>query len=645
MADSEIIAVLNRRDELLYQQQELYVEAVANINMRYRQLLTNDFGSTLANNCVRDMAGELVRNFFDTRNFYVTADQLAYRILHFSYEDSANPMVGDEGTRKAVYNMTDAPAFSSFLKEVNQQNREAQKVLFEKERVTSKSGNERLQYKDHDLMTSAKESYRASRPEGTDELSGAKSDRLEVDHVQAAATATFNSRYMNDPTVIDELKKFYNSPDNFQMLSKSANASKGDVRVYSDGNRTYSSTEYYDLKKELSNTLREKYQREGKDSQTALKQARQDAEKEMASKYYDVTYKASAKTLADAVCKRWENANPQAKENLKRDGHLGADGKVPPDVRKQLEADLRHSMNQESMEILKNADYKTVAKDAASNTKKGFAKIIIGQVVYYVVPPVVFETQQIVRKKGMTLDRFLKELKRAGARVLQYAKSKLKEIFKNIAFNSVHLFLKSFFDIVISLVKETVRRLLTVVKSLVLSLVQCIRVLSDPKASGAEKADAVTKILAATITNVVIALLFEVIADTLHISPEGFWGGMLEVLKIVVSVIATNLIMLILQKADLFDVQYGLLVANMEQAFAEERQQYLDQSARLEEQARAEMEGYMETLQHRIENLESTIQALNLYKDEALPGLEEVNAIFTIGIDFQAEWKEFCRCV
>ena len=53
----------------------------------------------------------------------------------------------------------------------------------------------------------------------------------------------------------------------------------------------------------------------------------------------------------------------------------------------------------------------------------------------------------------------------------------------------------------------------------------------------------------------------------------------------------------------------------------------------------------METLQHRIENLESTIQASNLYKDEALPGLEEVNAIFTIGIDFQAEWKEFCRCV
>lgn len=644
MADSEIIAVLNRRDDLLQKQQELYVEAITNINMRYRQLLTNDFGATLANNCVRDMAGEFVRNYFDTSNFYITADQLAYRILHFSYEDSTNPMEGDEGARKAIYNMTDSPAFSSFLKEINQQNQQAQKILFEKERVTAKSGNTRLQYKDRDLMTDAKESYRANQPDATDELSGARSDRLEVDHIQAAATATYNSRYLNDPAVIDELKQFYNSPDNFQMLSKSANASKGDVRVYSDGNRTYSSTELTAIKKELTNTLRSKYQRAGQDSETALKQARQDAEKEISSKYSDVTYAAGAKTMADAVCKRWENANSKAKENLKKDGHLGEDGKVPPAVRKRLEAELRHSMNQNSMAILKNTDYKAVAKDAAENTKKGFSKIIIGQVVYYVVPPVVFETQQLVRKKGMTLDRFLKELKHAGKRIIQYAKSKLKEIFKNVVFNSLQLFVKSFFDILISLVKETVRRLLRVAKSLVLALVQSVRVLCDPKASGAEKADAVTKILAATITNVVVVILFEMLENTLSIDSNGFMGSLLDVLRIIVSVIATNLIMLILQKADLFDVQYGLLVANIEQVFAEERQQYLDTSARLTEEVRAEMSYYMDELNNRMENLEKSIQALDLYKNEVLPGLEEINDLFAIGIDFQAEWRDFCRC-
>ena len=102
--------------------------------------------------------------------------------------------------------------------------------------------------------------------------------------------------------------------------------------------------------------------------------------------------------------------------------------------------------------------------------------------------------------------------------------------------------------------------------------------------------------------------------------------------------------MLILQKADLFDVQYGLLVANIEQVFAEERQQYLDTSARLTEEVRAEMSYYMDELNNRMENLEKSIQALDLYKNEVLPGLEEINDLFAIGIDFQAEWRDFCRC-
>lgn len=76
-----------------------------------------------------------------------------------------------------------------------------------------------------------------------DELTGKSQEHLdhplEVDHVQAAATATYNSKYLRKGAE-DALKQFYNSPDNFQLLSKSANASKGDVRVYSDGNKVIS---------------------------------------------------------------------------------------------------------------------------------------------------------------------------------------------------------------------------------------------------------------------------------------------------------------------------------------------------------------------------------------------------------------------
>ena len=54
-------------------------------------------------------------------------------------------------------------------------------------------------------------------------------------------------------------------------------------------------------------------------------------------------------------------------------------------------------------------NYANIAKDAGNDTKKALKKIVVGQVIYYVLPPVVFETQMLTRKKGMTLDHFLRK--------------------------------------------------------------------------------------------------------------------------------------------------------------------------------------------------------------------------------------------
>lgn len=640
MADHNITAMLDQRDALLRMQQERYVAAVSNINMRYRELLKNDFGTTLVKNCVMDVAGEVVRQYFDTSDYYITVDQMAKRIISFSYEDDFDPLRSSEEARKAAYNLTDSPQFSPFLKKISEQNREAQKKLFEKEKVVSKQGKERSQYKDQKMMSEGKAAYRKEHGDSADELTGANSKhfKLEVDHVQAAATATYNSRYLKDKTVQEELKKFYNSPDNFQMLTKSANGSKGDVRVYSDGKRTYSETEVVAIKKQITERRISDYRRAGKDSNTALKLARADAEKEIAKTYSDVTYEASAHQVAEAVCDRWENSGENAKEKLQESDHLGPDGKVPAEVRKQLEANLRWSMTKESELILKGIDYAKVSDDAKKEVEQNFSKIVIGQVIYYILPPTLFETQQIIRKKGMTIDQFLKEIQHAGGRIISYVKSKLGEMFKNIALNSIHKFIKTFFDIIISTVKETVKRLVKLAKTLVLSLVQSIKVLVDKHTSSAEKADAITKIFAASITNVVLEVLFEKIEDTLGIN-----NYITEPLQTIISILTVNLIMLILQKADLFDVQYGILVANMEQIFLEERQHYLDESERNFEEVRGEMSSYMDELSNRITQIESSIKALDLYADDALLGLEEINSTFMIGIDFQKEWKEFCH--
>lgn len=50
-------------------------------------------------------------------------------------------------------------------------------------------------------------------------------------------------------------------------------------------------------------------------------------------------------------------------------------------------------MNAESERVLKNTDYKQAAKDAGEYTRMSAKKIIVGQVVYYVLPPMVFETR------------------------------------------------------------------------------------------------------------------------------------------------------------------------------------------------------------------------------------------------------------
>ena len=611
MADSTILAVLDRRDALMKMQQEMYITAVSNINMRYRELLTNDFGTTLVCNCAGDLAGEIVRRYFNTADYYITADQMVRRILSFSYEDDYDPLLDNENARKSAYNISDSPHFKSFLQIVEQQNQSAQRKLFEKEQRISKNGKKYSQYKDHKMIVDGKENYREKHGDSADELTGARAEeefRLEVDHVQAAATAMYNSRYLRDETVQQELKKFYNSPDNFQMLTKSANGSKGDVRVYSDGKRLYSANEVAAQKKQRP-----------------------------AEEFEDVTYKASAQQVAKAVCDRWEGTKREStKENLQKSGHLGPDGKVPAKVRKELEANLRHSMNEESKFMLKNMSYAVVVKDAGMETVQAFSKIVIGQVIYYILPPTLFETQRIIRKKGMTIDKFLKEIERAGKRVVNYVQSKLGEIFKNIAVNSLHKFIKAFFDLVISMLKETVRRLVKLAKSLILSLVQSIKVLTDKRATPAEKADAVTKIFAAAITNVLLEVLFEMIEDALALNTY-----ITEPLQIIVSIIATNLVMLILQKADLFDVQYGLLVANMEQIFQEERQVYLEESERAFEEAQAEMTLHMDRIRNNMTQMENSIKALDLYGDNVEPMLDEFNKLYQIGIDFCQEWHDF----
>ena len=182
------------------------------------------------------------------------------------------------------------------------------------------------------------------------------------------------------------------------------------------------------------------------------------------------------------------------------------------------------------------------------------------------------------------------------------------------------------------------KRLIKLIKDVVLVLVNCLKILADKSSSPAQKADSITKILSATVTAIVMELFFEFLEKQF-----GLPDFLMEPLQIIVTILSTNIIMLILNKADLFDTQYGLLVANIEKLFDEEKKKYMSASKELLELGVQDYEKGIETIQLQIKDLTQSIGRLNIYKDDVQSYLEEISDIFNIGIDFNVEWQNFIR--
>lgn len=618
MADKKNIKILlEERDSLAEQERKLYLDAVEKINMRSRELLDNNFGTMLVQNIGRDLAGEVVRRYFDMSDYYITVDQLYDRFLHFSYDNDTDIFHTDEGIRKAYYNYTDG-INSRTLKSISDTCREAQKQLFTIDRANDP------------LDSKGKKAYRnlKTTEDGKifDELTGKEGksrtiikngkevsvSELQADHIQARESASYNEQFIKKEKV-EEIRKFYNSEDNMQMIHGSANSSKGDVRVCEVNGKV----EYLNAKN--------------------MKTRQKNGENVL-----DITYKATPQQLAEATIAQWEKETPSGNKlkKLQEEGYLDANGKVKKDVKEKLVENIKNSQNKESLVILKSADYQKISKKAGNETISSVGKILAGQIVYYVMPPMIFETQTILKQKDITLDTFFKELKKAGNRVTKYVQSKMKEIFKNIAGNTFHKFIKSFFDCIIEIVKATAKRIVKVIKDVTLSLINCVKVLAQKESSASQKADSITKILAATVTTVVMEILFEYLETQFHL-PD----FLMEPLQIIVTILSTNIIMLMLSKLDLFNTKYGFLVSNIENIFEEENERLLSSRNELLQEGRQVFDEQIQEIESEIASIKNSIIELNMYKDEALPYLDKINEVFDMGIDFEEEWMSYLQVV
>ena len=99
--------------------------------------------------------------------------------------------------------------------------------------------------------------------------------------------------------------------------------------------------------------------------------------------------------------------------------------------------------------------------------------------------------------------------------------------------------------------------------------------------------------------------------------------------------------MLILQKADLFDVQYGLLVSNIDAVFTEEYEKYKAEYAELTSGAEEQMKMHYEMLKQQIEEIKQSIDSIDFFEGDVTDGLNEINKKYNMGIDFEHEWQDF----
>lgn len=585
------------RNEMLEKEKEIYLATAENLNLRIKELLNYNLGSEFVINIAKDVASEVVRNYFNLGDYYITPDQFYYRIKNFRYEKDIDIFEEDNNIKKEIFNRLDINA----LQEIENDDRSARENLFEGPRDTDK-----YQRKYRKLRTD-------ENGDIFDELTGKKGESLQADHIQAWNSANYNSDYVDD-TGKQELQDFWNSTDNFQMIDESANKSKGDIRI----------CEFYELDKNGNPQL----VRKGLRVQALNK-------KKAGNEYIkDVTNEATPYEMANAVAEQWQNSDQ--KEKLIKKGYLDKNGKVKKEVKEKLVEKYKQSMNKESEIVLKRMNKEKIAKNAATKTIMSTKKIIIGQILYYTIPPVVYESKIIVAKKNITVNNFIKGLKKALKRIAKYVKSKLGEILKNIANNAFNKFLRTFFDIIIEMLKATIKRLMKIVKELVLTVINCIKTLVDDKRSAVEKADAITKMISMTITTIVVDILAEYLQAQFGL-PDIF----IEPLQILLTILATNVVMVLLEELDLFNLKYGFLIANIEKIFDEEKDKYMKKSEENFNYYADKMQEQLESIKESISISVNNIKSLNVYEDDVIEDLDRINKIFGMNINFEEEWKKY----
>ena len=169
-----------------------------------------------------------------------------------------------------------------------------------------------------------------------------------------------------------------------------------------------------------------------------------------------------------------------------------------------------------------------------------------------------------------------------------------------------------------------------------MALVNSIKILGDKNRTAAEKADAVFTTLGITISGIVVNVLIEYLEVQFP-----FMKPFSDPLQIIITIMTTNIVMLILQKIDIFNVRYGLMMKKIKEIFEEGREEYKAQLKKLEEETYANIDKLVDEVEADMFNIMTNISSLDVNEDDMKEEVNKINKIFNMGIDLEKEWNQF----
>lgn len=574
--------IIDERRNLHKYHDKIYEDMMEGINSRLLETknLKDDVSKQFLEACAMDISGEVIRNFFDMSDYNLTVDQLIRRILDFKYENEFDPLASQLDLRKNIYNMSNS---KDTINKINKELEDSKIKLFEKENK---------KYVDSAIIQKGKKDYKNQKIEDDklqDETGKASVEKLQVDHKIPLATIHISTKFLKN-SGIEKLKEFYNSPDNFAMLGSTANQCKGDAKVLNE-------------------------------------------------KGEDITSKATPEQMTEAIIKKLEG-NPKTRkestnEKLKNDGILDEDGKVYPHIKRKIYEQTKAAQNKESIEMLKQTDSLKVAKESAKYTKQNIHKILVGQALYYLTPPLIYEIR-INLNKNNKIESILENLEKSSDRIITYIISKKTEIMLSIGEKSLKKFLKNIFDILISMIRATIKKIMKIIKQVVLISVDAIKIMLDKNRSKAEKMDAILQLVSGLVISVVCEILFEYIEKQFGI-PEIF----LMPLQMLTTIVCSNFIMITLQEADLFSVRYGYKIENIQKIFKEEQENYDNQFEKILNHIDYSNTYEIDKIKNELLNLKQEISNIDVFNISLKKELDDIIKIFNIDINLNKEWKKF----